>query len=116
MPKDPRSADGFCRDNSVPENPLPAWHTGGVGAGQLASTIAWPPVASRTLPAYTQTGPVPTLPAPTYTVVSGGVTTTASAGNGWANAADQTGMAVPIATCTYLDPYVDSTTPVPPPC
>ena len=116
MPKDPRAAIGFCRDNSVPANPLPAWQTGGAGAGQLASTIAFPPAASRTLPAYTQSGPIPTLPAPTYTIVSGGQTTTADAGNGWANAADQIGMAVPIPTCTYLDPWANADTPPPPAC
>ena len=115
MPRDPRAAVGICGE-SLPANPLPAWHTGGPGAGQLASTIAWPPAASRTLPAYTQTGPIPTLPAPTYTTVSGGQATTVDAGNGWANPADQTGMAVPIAGCTYLDPYADPGTPAPPPC
>ena len=120
MPLDPRVAAGIC-GNANPARPFPAWHTGGVGAGQIAVEVPWPPATLtagpvNALPAYTPTGPILTLPAPTYTIVSGGQTTTADAGNGWANAADRTMMAVPVATCVYPDPWVDATAVPPPRC
>jgi len=122
MPKDPRAAIGFCQNNAAPANPLPAWNTGGAGAGQIAVTVAWPPAAISNagpvanLPAYTPTGALTTLPVPTFTIISGGKTTTADAGVGWANPADRTGMAKPVATCTYPDTYVDPNSAVPPLC
>jgi len=115
MPKDPRTAIGFC-EADTPSPPLPAWHTGGAGAGQLASTIAWPPPAFVNSPAYTPTGVITPLPAQTFTITSAGSVTTADAGNGWAKAADQTGIAVPVAGCQYLDPWADPDTPAPAPC
>jgi len=122
MPKDPRAAVGFCQNNAAPANPLPAWNTGGAGAGQIAQTIPWPPAAISqagpvaNLPAYAPTGTPVTLPVPTFTIVSGGKTTTANAGSGWNNPSDRTGMAKPVATCTYPDTYVNPGSAVPPVC
>jgi glucan 1,3-beta-glucosidase len=94
--------------------------TGGAGADKIpatfSSSFAWPPTsishagAATLLPTYTQTGPIPTLPGPTFTSAS------VSLGNGWQNGADQTGMAVPIPTCSYLDPWVGTVDPPSPLC
>ena len=120
MPPDPRTAEGAC-GAPAPVQPFPAWHTGGTGAGQIAETIPWPPANLRRgpiadLPAYTPTGAIVTLPGPTFTITSAGHTTTADAGSGWANPADRTGMAVPIATCQYPDPWILADAPLPTPC
>lgn len=123
MPKDPRAAAGTCQPSDPWNGPLQSWQTGGAGAGQIPATFsssyAWPPTsisgggAATLLPTYTQTGPIPTLPAPTFTKSSGG---TVDAGKGWANTADNSGMAVPIPTCSYLDPWVGTADPPSPLC
>ena len=123
MPKDPRSAEGTCQQTDPFQGPLQPWQTGGAGAGQIPASFtqswAWPPTTISgggpvsLLPTYTQTGPIPTLPAPTFTKSAGG---TIDAGNGWFNAADNTGMAVPIPTCSYLDPWVGTADPPSPLC
>jgi glucan 1,3-beta-glucosidase len=123
MPKDPRVAAGTCDSTDPWVGPLQPWQTGGAGAGQIPATFSssytWPPTsisgggAATLLPTYTQTGPIPTLPAPTFTKSSGG---TVDAGDGWANTADNSGMAVPIPTCSYLDPWVGSAAPPSPLC
>lgn len=123
MPKDPRSAVGTCNYTSVWQPPFQPWQTGGAGAGQIPATFteqfAWPPAsisgagAVTLLPTYTPTGPIPTLPGPTFSV-SG--TATPSLGNGWENASDNVGMNVPIPTCSYLDPWVGSAPPPSPLC
>ena len=123
MPTDPREAAGTCGNSDPWDGPLEAWQTGGSGAGQIpasfTSSYAWPPTsisnagAATLLPTYTQTGAIPTLPAPTFTKTSGG---TVDAGSGWLNTADASGMAVPIPTCSYLDPWVGSANPPSPLC
>lgn len=116
MPKDPRTASGICANQNVWSPPLQAWQTGGVGAGQIpasvSSSYAWPPAtisnagAVTSLPSYTPTGTVATLPPPTFTLTSGKSVQTAAAGNGWNNPSDTALEMVAIATCSYLDPWV----------
>ncbi|KAF5386819.1 hypothetical protein D9615_001629 [Tricholomella constricta] len=117
MPKDPREAQGFCGDTNPWTPPLKAWQTGGAGAGNIPASVsadlAWPPpVISNggpiaSLPAYTPTGTLITLPAPTFTRSSGSTATaTVDVGNGWANPADSDGMFVAAASCSYLDPWI----------
>ncbi|KZV89886.1 glycoside hydrolase [Exidia glandulosa HHB12029] len=126
MPKDPRQAAGECARLNVQIQPdqyyvgtLQPWQTGGVGAGTIApaatATLVWPPPALVTIsgipaPTYTATGPVPTLPLPTFTPP---VTATA---DGWANPQDTSPALVPIANCQYPDPWNPGDTPPSPPC
>ncbi|KAG6854911.1 hypothetical protein C0991_009734 [Blastosporella zonata] len=120
MPTDPRSAIGYCGNSNPWSPPLEAWQTGGAGAGNIpasvTSAMAWPPpVISNggpiaSLPAYTPTGTLITLPVPTFTASSGSAATaTANAGSGWANSADTAGMYVDISSCSYLDPWIGPT-------
>jgi glucan 1,3-beta-glucosidase len=124
MPQDPRNATDVC-GNSDPWNPpLLAWQTGGTGAGNIPATasaaVAWPPPAISSggaiavLPSYTPTGPLTTLPVPTFTS-SPTSSATIYAGNGWANSADTAGMMVQIPSCSYLDPWVGPTVAPPSP-
>ncbi|KAF8436891.1 glycoside hydrolase family 5 protein [Boletus edulis BED1] len=113
MPLDPRTASGTCADKGIWSPPLKAWQTGGAGAGQIPASIsqeyAWPPAtisnagAVTSLPSYTPTGTVATLPPPTFTVSSG---KSANAGDGWQNPSDTAGEMVAIATCSYLNPWI----------
>ena len=122
MPKDPRAADGMCDSTDPFTGPLSPWATGGAGAGQIPATFtasyAWPPTsisnapAVTLLPTYTPTGPIPTLPPPTFTASA---SATASVGNGWQNPSDTAGANVPISTCSYLDPWVGPTAAPPSP-
>lgn len=123
MPKDPREAIGTCGGASPFKGPLESWQTGGAGADKLqaafTASYAWPPTAvtsagaATLLPTYTPTGTVVTLPVPTFTKSAGG---TVDAGNGWANTASDTASNnVPIATCSYLDPWVGPTAAPPSP-
>ena len=124
MPKDPRAAAGVCDSTAPWTPPLQPWQTGGAGAGQIpasfTSQYAWPPTlvsnagAATLLPTYTATGPLVTLPGPTFT--ASGMTATPSVGSGWQNTADNAGMNVPIPTCSYLDPWVGSAAPPVPLC
>lgn len=124
MPTDPRTALGTCGNTSPWSPPLAAWQTGGAGAGNIpasaTSALAWPPAslsaggAVSTLPSYTPTGTLVTLPVPTFTSLAS--TATISAGNGWANPSDTTLMMVGISGCTYLDPWVNPTTAPPAVC
>lgn len=82
--------------------------TGGPGSGIFADSVReanpWPPATMHTvtttdaglevasLPTYTQTGPVPTLPAPS---VTGSVTI-----DGWSNPEDTAAMFTPVAGCS----------------
>lgn len=115
---DPRTAQGQCASLSVTGNTftgtLQSWQIGGSGAGQIPTLdqYVWPPTSIggytgaaqvAQLPQYTSTGAIPTLPVPTFT--SPDSTSTINVGNGWANPADQTMMAVPISGCTYPDPW-----------
>ncbi|KAF8163175.1 glycoside hydrolase superfamily [Crassisporium funariophilum] len=116
MPTDPRQAAGVCGNTNPWTPPLQPWQTGGAGAGNIpaaaSSSLAWPPPSISlagvlsALPSYTPTGPIPTLPGPTF-VAASGATATANVGNGWANAADTQLIMAPMQTCTYLDPWVD---------
>lgn len=111
MPADPRSAVGVCGATNTWQPPLAPSQTGGSGAGQIPTSVSsqypWPPAilsnagSVTALPSYTQTGTIPTLPVPTISSTSSVI----NAGNGWANPADTVGVAVPIATCTYLSPW-----------
>ncbi|KAI0093572.1 glycoside hydrolase superfamily [Irpex rosettiformis] len=122
MPKDPRKASGTCGNSSPWTPPLKSWQTGGAGADQIpasfSSSFAWPPTvisnvgAATLVPTYTQTGPIPTLPGPTFTSAAA----TVSVGSGWQNSADNKGLAVAIPTCSYLDPWVGTTDPPSPLC
>lgn len=125
MPKDPREAQGVCKNANPWSPPLQAWQTGGAGAGippSVSTGLSWPPPAISlggpiaSLPSYTATGPLITLPVPTFTH-SSGATATASinAGSGWANAADTAGMNVPVSSCSYLDPWIGPTAAPPSP-
>lgn len=112
IPTDPRAAIGACGNTSPWQAPLAAWQTGGAGAGSIdpsvSASLPWPPTAisnagaATVLPQYTATGPVPTLPAPTFTASH---TTSFSVGNGWANAQDTQSAYVAIKGCSYPDPW-----------
>ncbi|PAV23602.1 glycoside hydrolase family 5 [Pyrrhoderma noxium] len=125
MPTDPREATGKCGGGSIFEGPLAASATGGAGAGTLVASgtanLQWPPAtisnagAVTLLPSYTPTASIPTLVGPTFTVTESKTTSTVSAGNGWQNAADTSGMMTDIASCTYLDPWVGPTASPPSP-
>lgn len=127
MPTDPRAAIGACGNSNPWTPPLQAWQTGGTGAGNIpasvSASLAWPPASLSTggavssLPFYTSTGTIITLPGPTFASTSGFPTATASinVGDGWVNTADTQGLFVAIPTCTYLDPWVNPTTPAPSP-
>ncbi|KAJ6489935.1 glycoside hydrolase family 5 protein [Mycena sanguinolenta] len=122
MPSDPRAAVGQCGNTSPWQGPLSAWQTGGAGAGSIPTSVveslAWPPpsiyfannaaTSGNLLPTYSPQGTPVTLTGPTYTVTSAKTTSTADAGDGWANANDQAGMMVPIPGCSYYDPWVGS--------
>jgi glucan 1,3-beta-glucosidase len=128
MPKDPTVAVGACAAKGASadafKGPLASWQTGGVGAGQVpASAVAslqWPPQsisgagAVSLLPSYTPTGPVPTLPAPTFTPLpSASITASIDAGNGWFDPQDVLGGFVEISGCSYPDPWGGSNIPMP---
>jgi glucan 1,3-beta-glucosidase len=108
MPTDPREAADACGNTSPWEPPLQAWQTGGAGAGDIPATVTganpWPPVS------ISAAGAVTLLPS--YTPA----TPTINAGNGWNNPSDNAGLGVDIPGCTYLDPWVDPSTPPPPVC
>ena len=122
MPTDPREAAGACGNTSPWSPPLKAWQTGGAGANNIPASVSssygWPPTtisqagSVSTLPFYTPTGPIPTLPVPTFSSAKKSI----NAGNGWANPSDTESMHVPIPTCTYLDPWVDPGTAPPASC
>ena len=109
-PLNPRDSRGQCARIGAPVNDFSGAYTpaqiGGAGAGsavQGLDSYPWPPTAIggypsvAGLPIFTATGPISTLPVPTF------ASATASVGNGWASPADTTPMAVPVAGCTYPD-------------
>ncbi|OBZ75886.1 Glucan 1,3-beta-glucosidase [Grifola frondosa] len=111
MPLDPRGSEGICENSQPFSGPLQSWQTGGAGANQIPASIsssyAWPPTSITnggfvtSMPSYTPTGAIVTLPVPTFTS-----SVTVSAGVGWVNTADTALLNVPIATCGYLDPWM----------
>jgi glucan 1,3-beta-glucosidase len=123
MPKDPRSASGVCGNTSPWTPPLKPWQTGGTGAGLNVQSdgLQWPPASITnggllaSLPSYTPTGTIVTLPGPTFTQSSGS-NVKIDAGSGWANPSDTVGMYVQIQGCSYLDPWIGPTATPPPVC
>lgn len=123
MPKDPREASGVCGNTSPWTPPLKPWQTGGTGAGLnvQSNTLQWPPTSISSgglvasLPSYTPTGTVVTLPGPTFTN-SKGSTVKVDVGNGWENPSDSRSFYVTISGCSYLDPWVGPTATAPPVC
>jgi glucan 1,3-beta-glucosidase len=118
-PTDPRESQGQCQRVGGTVNPYSGtlannWAQGGTSN---LDSYAWPPatIGGGFTPAnaavYTATGPLITLPVPTST--ESGATATPSYGDGWANNADQGLMHVPIAGCTYPDPWDALTAAVP---
>ncbi|ESK92044.1 glycoside hydrolase family 5 protein [Moniliophthora roreri MCA 2997] len=116
MPLDPREANGVCGDTAPFNRSIPH----GNGNANLAR-YPWPPATIRSagpanrVPTYTATGVVPTLAGATLTVSGVTPTKTIDIGNGWANPQDQAGMMVPVAGCSYLDPWVGTRASVPTP-
>ncbi|EJD38716.1 glycoside hydrolase [Auricularia subglabra TFB-10046 SS5] len=126
MPTDPREAIGHCASRGVAIDPAQAFNgvlaptaTGAPGAprtidpASLATVRPWPPTQlgqvagdGIAFPTYTPTGTINTLPPPTGTPKL----------TGWTNPQDTTPVAVPIAGCTYPDPWTNPAAPVPPPC
>ncbi|KAH9936894.1 glycoside hydrolase [Epithele typhae] len=112
IPTDPREALGLCESlgfaQNAPIGTYQPWQTGGSGAGTIAATARasfsqYPPPAISNvngadvaqLPVFTATSAVPTLPAPQFSAA------TTSGGDGWADAADTSLAAAPIAGCAY---------------
>jgi aryl-phospho-beta-D-glucosidase BglC (GH1 family) len=129
IPADPREAEGQCARVGAPfekfAGPFKPYQTGGAGAGQIsAAQLAlygiWPPTAIggqknlAILPQYTATGPIPTLPVPTYYKPNS--KDTFDAGSGWTSAKDTTPMSVPITGCTYPPIWDSATAAVPAQC
>jgi glucan 1,3-beta-glucosidase len=110
IPKDPRTAAGFCK-NSHPRSGAAVPKGAGLSS-DFRSAFSWPPSSIRkagditNLPSYTPTGSLTTLPVPTSTGSASATGTAANPGTGWNNAADNAGMNVEIVGCTYLDPWV----------
>lgn len=128
MPLDPREADGICGSADA-HSGLAPWQTGGTGAGDIPAAsmdlYPWPPASiahagpPASLPSYTPTGTIVTLPHPTFATTSGDsvkVTATPDLGNGWAHSADRALMAVNPSGCDYLDPWMSSDAAVPALC
>ncbi|TFK79234.1 glycoside hydrolase family 5 protein [Polyporus arcularius HHB13444] len=116
MPTDPRKAPGKC--DSIGANmgafdgTYESWMTGGAGAGTIAASatqgLVWPPASFTDIPAasmsslpqYTATGTISTLPPPSFSP-----TATVSVGNGWFDAQDNAPVVTPIAGCAYPDAW-----------
>ncbi|KZS87759.1 glycoside hydrolase [Sistotremastrum niveocremeum HHB9708] len=132
MPTDPRDSVGKCAEAGVTavqfDGTYSAWQTGGSGAGTIAPTSVsqfdqWPPLTISNLvpsgapvsllPTYTSTGPVPTLPPPTFTASASGKTAVISAGNGWKDAQDTGLSPTTIKGCSYPDAWGAISSPVP---
>jgi aryl-phospho-beta-D-glucosidase BglC (GH1 family) len=123
---DPRQSRGQCTSLGVTGNTftgnLTSWQVGGAGAGQIPTldSYVWPPTsiggytgAARVaeLPLYTATGAISTLPVPIF--IDPGTASTINVGDGWANPADQTMMAVPLSGCIYPDNWNALSTTIP---
>ncbi|KAH9480680.1 putative glucan 1,3-beta-glucosidase D [Psilocybe cubensis] len=117
IPKDPREAIGHCASvlgsSQLFDGNYPATATGGAGAGTVdpaqSTSHPFPPATispsfSGTqvalLPTYTPTGTLKTLFAPTFTAAPSAVV-----GSGWNNPADNAPAFVPIAGCSYPNPW-----------
>ncbi|KAF9068669.1 glycoside hydrolase family 5 protein [Rhodocollybia butyracea] len=125
MPTDPRAAAGVCGNSAPWSPPLATNQLGTNPSATLAASVTaqypWPPATitfggkAAQVPVYTPTGAIPTLATPTFTQSGAKVTTTPSVGSGWENAADNAGLMVNIATCSYLDPWIGTTVAPPSP-
>jgi glucan 1,3-beta-glucosidase len=107
---------------------LSAWQTGAASSYPvtIAASNTWPPATLQTtttqnqtipassLPQYTKTGTVYSLPAPTYTI-SQKSEATPTIGN-WYNSGDTSPMWVAIAGCAMPSPYYNGTLPSGFPC
>ncbi|KAJ7487059.1 glycoside hydrolase family 5 protein [Mycena latifolia] len=130
MPTDPRTARGTCAALGVTgpqfDGTFSAWQTGGTGAGTIAAAATaefgvWPPAtlahvdpaALTVLPTYTATGAVPTLTYIMPSATGSAVTTTASIGDGWADAGDAAPGVTAVAGCTYPDAWNALSLPAP---
>ena len=124
-PQDPREADGQCERLGAGftkfTGQLQSWQVGGTGANVVPTLdqYKWPPTAvvgftnAATLPTYTATGPIPTLPVPTFTDPAD-PKKTIDMGDGWNSDKDKTLMSVPIPGCQYPDAWnaLNATVPV----
>jgi len=117
VPTDPRTALGTCGPSTGPIfDRFAPWMTGGDGAGVLTgTTYPYPPTAlnAATLPLYTPTGAISTLPVPSYTNTAG---QPAGTGNGWFNPNDNQPAPTPIPGCTYPDAWDAQSAAVPAGC
>lgn len=121
IPTDPRDSIGKCGGLGASfSGEFQPWQTGGAGAGQVASTFAWPPAtiqnapaAAAQLPTYTPTGTIATLPIPTYTNTANKPITS---GNGWFNANDNTPAPTEMAGCPYPNAWDAQAVAVPAGC
>lgn len=131
MPTDPRQAVGACAAAGVTavqfDGTYTPWQTGGAGAGTIAAVdIAaygqWPPTSlngfadptdATLLPTYTATGPVATLPPPTFTPAP---TPAVDVGDGWFDAADNGGGITVVAGCSYPNAWSATSIPIPTAC
>lgn len=129
MPTDPRDSVGKCAQAGVTATQFDgtylSWQTGGVGAGTISDNATsyfgqWPPASLSgipvatdvpLLPTYTATGPVITLPPPTFTASA-----TIDPGDGWFDPADNGGGITTIAGCSYPDAWNATGLPIPPAC
>jgi len=110
IPKDPRVAVGYCAGVLGASQPFdgnyPATATGGAGAGTLDPVVSasnpFPPATvspnfpGASLPTYTPTGAIHTLPGPTFTAAP-----KVNVGSGWNNPADTALAYVPVSSCQY---------------
>ena len=115
-PTDPRDADGQCDRIGAGftkfTGQLQSWQVGGNGANVIPTLneYKWPLTAvvgftnAATLPTYTPTGPIPTLPVPTFTDPAD-PQKTIDMGDGWTNDNDKTLMSVPDPKCAYPDAW-----------
>jgi glucan 1,3-beta-glucosidase len=115
-PDDPREADGQCQRLSAGfdgfTGELQSWQVGGNGANVIPTLdqYKWPLTAvvgfanAASLPTYTPTGPIPTLPVPTFTDPAN-PQKTLDMGDGWTDNNDKTLMSVPDPNCPYPNEY-----------
>ncbi|KAF7353600.1 Glycoside hydrolase [Mycena venus] len=116
MPTDPRQAVGQLAVRVQVRSPT-----------DVVNGLSWPPPSivfangvtspANVLPTFAPSGSPLTLPGPTITPASGQPSATASVndGSGWANPQDQAGMMKPVAGCSYLDPWIGSSSSPPSP-
>ena len=116
IPKDPRTAIGFCSRIGIVDNSwngrYQPWQVGtqtsSIPAADRAANT-WPPssftraeVPVSLMPTFTPTGTVITMPPPTFTAAPASIT---AGVDGWANDRDTAAGMVPVAGCPYPDFY-----------